>query len=107
MSKKVLGKPVPLSRHMRSIVHVIKVMEDAMHVVVAVLLATLGGGLIIYTLRHIAAALIGPRNLPAIVSTIVPADLNEILLLFNEILLLFIVAELLNAVAIAVEHGGP
>ncbi|MCA1708272.1 MAG: hypothetical protein LC808_35345 [Actinobacteria bacterium] len=64
-------------RHVACIVRAFKVVEDAIHVVVAVLLTALGVALIIYTLRHIAVILAGPHNVPVIV----PAVLNEILLL--------------------------
>jgi phosphate starvation-inducible membrane PsiE len=113
MSQRVSGEPVPLSWTLSSLVTLIKFLEDAIHAVVAVLLATLGVGLIIYTLRHIIAdvvIVVGPHSLPGIAPgakpDVKPDVLNEILSLFNEILLLFIVAELLNAVAIAIEHGG-
>jgi uncharacterized membrane protein (DUF373 family) len=69
--------------------------EDAIHLVVAVLLTALGVALIIYTLRQIAVFLAGPYDVPAIV-----------LAVLNETLLLFIVAELLHTVAIALKHGG-
>jgi uncharacterized membrane protein (DUF373 family) len=87
--------PVPPSRHVALIVRAIKVVEDAIHVFVAVLLTALGVALIIYTLSQIAVVLTGPYDVPAIV-----------LAVLNETLLLFILAELLHTVAIAIKHGG-
>ncbi|MHC8507614.1 phosphate-starvation-inducible PsiE family protein (plasmid) [Pseudonocardia artemisiae] len=63
--------------------------------VVAILLTTLGLALIIDTARQIAVILAGPYNLPGIV-----------LAVLDETLLLFIIAELLHTVAIALRHGG-
>jgi uncharacterized membrane protein (DUF373 family) len=76
-------------------VHAIEVTEDVIHVVVAVLLAVLALALIVDTVRHIAIVLAGPYNLPVIV-----------LAVLEETLLLFIVAELLHTVAIALHHRG-
>ena len=95
MSQRAPGSPARPSRHVARIVRAIRVVEDAIHVVVAVLLTALGIALIIYTLRQIAVVLTGPYNLTAIV-----------LAVLNETLLLFIVAELLHTVAIAIKHGG-
>jgi uncharacterized membrane protein (DUF373 family) len=61
---------------------------------VAVLLTALAIALIIYTMRQIASVLAGPYNMAAIVVTVL-----------NETLLLFIVAELLHTVTIAIKHG--
>ena len=86
--------PVRPSRHAARAVRLIRVVEDAIHVVVAVLLTALAIALIIYTMRQTAFVLAGPYNMAAIVLTIL-----------NETLLLFIVAELLHTVAIAIKHG--
>jgi branched-subunit amino acid transport protein len=77
------------------IVGVIDVVGDAIHVVIAILLAVLGLGLIIDTVRHIALVLVGPYSLPEIVLAVL--DLT---------LLLFIVAELLHTSAIALRRRG-
>jgi hypothetical protein len=69
--------------------------EDTIHVIVAVLLMALGLVLIIDTVRHIVIVVSGPYNLPVIVLTVL-----------EEALLLFIVAELLHTVAIALRHRG-
>ncbi|MDT7597172.1 MAG: hypothetical protein QOJ06_2718 [Pseudonocardiales bacterium] len=63
--------------------------------VVAVLLTALGVALIVYTVRQIALVLAGHYDVPA-----------TVLAVLNETLLLFIVAELLHTVAIAIKHGG-
>ncbi|WP_214367647.1 phosphate-starvation-inducible PsiE family protein [Pseudonocardia sp. H11422] len=76
-------------------VRAIEVTENAIHAVVAILLTALGVALIIDTVRQIAVILAGPYNLPAIV-----------LAVLDEALLLFIIAELLHTVAIALRHGG-
>ncbi|MEK6439942.1 phosphate-starvation-inducible PsiE family protein [Pseudonocardia sp. T1-2H] len=76
-------------------VHAIEVAEDVIHVVVAVLLAGLALALIVDTVRHTVIVLAGPYNLPVIV-----------LAVLEETLLLFIVAELLHTVAIALRHRG-
>jgi uncharacterized membrane protein (DUF373 family) len=73
----------------------IRVTEDVVHAVVAILLAVLGVVLVVDTVRYIAVVLTGPYNLPEIVLTVL-----------EQTLLLFIVAELLHTVAIAVEHRG-
>jgi uncharacterized membrane protein (DUF373 family) len=83
------------SRHLARIVRAIKIVEDAIHVVVAVLLTALGVALIVYTVRQIALVLAGHYDVPA-----------TVLAVLNETLLLFIVAELLHTVAIAIKHGG-
>jgi phosphate starvation-inducible membrane PsiE len=95
MSQRPPGIPVRPGRHMARIVRAIRVVEDALHVVIAVLLTALGVGLIIYTMRQTAVVLTGPYDLAAIV-----------LAVLNETLLLFIVAELLHTVAIGIKHGG-
>ncbi|GAA1254159.1 hypothetical protein GCM10009609_16890 [Pseudonocardia aurantiaca] len=73
----------------------VRATEDVVHVVVAILLAVLGVVLVVDTVRYIAVVLAGPYNLPEIVLTVL-----------EQTLLLFIVAELLHTVAIAVEHRG-
>jgi uncharacterized membrane protein (DUF373 family) len=73
----------------------VRAAEDAIHVVVAILLVILGLVLVIDTVRHIAVVLTGPDDLPMIV-----------LAILEQTLLLFIVAELLHTVAIAAEHRG-
>jgi uncharacterized membrane protein (DUF373 family) len=73
----------------------IRATEDVVHAVVAILLAVLGVVLVVDTVRYIAVVLSGPYNLPEIVLTVL-----------EQTLLLFIVAELLHTVAIAVEHRG-
>ena len=88
------GLPARPSRNIARIVRAIKVVEDGIHVVVAALLTALGIVLIIYAARQIAVVLAGPYDIPAIV-----------LAVLNESLLLFIVAELLHTVAIAIKHG--
>jgi phosphate starvation-inducible membrane PsiE len=95
MSQRASSMPVHPSRQVARIVRAIRVVEDAIHVVVAVLLTALGVALIVYTLRQIAVVFTGPHDLGAIV-----------LAVLNETLLLFIVAELLHTVAIAIKHGG-
>ncbi|MHA6795574.1 phosphate-starvation-inducible PsiE family protein [Pseudonocardia bannensis] len=72
---------------------VIEIAEDTIHVVVAALLAVLAIVLIIDTVRQIATVLAGPSHAPAILVAIL-----------DETLLLFIVAELLHTVAIALLH---
>jgi hypothetical protein len=86
--------PAHPRRHLAHIVRAIKVAEDAIHVVVAVLLTALGVALIVYTMRQIAVVLTGHYDMPA-----------TMLAILNETLLLFIVAELLHTVAIAIKHG--
>ncbi|NMH97064.1 hypothetical protein HF526_06990 [Pseudonocardia sp. K10HN5] len=76
-------------------VRAIEVAEDTIHVVVAILLTGLGLVLITDTVRHIAIVLAGGYDLPVIV-----------LAVLDETLLLFIVAELLHTVAIAIRHRG-
>jgi phosphate starvation-inducible membrane PsiE len=83
------------SRHIGRIVRAVKIVEDAIHVVVAVLLTALGVALIVYTVRQVALVLAGHYDVPA-----------TVLAILNETLLLFIVAELLHTVAIAIKHGG-
>lgn len=83
------------SRHLARIVRAVKIVEDAIHVVVAVLLTALGVALIVYTVRQVAFVLAGHYDVPA-----------TVLAVLNETLLLFIVAELLHTVAIAIKHGG-
>ena len=83
------------SRHIARIVRAVKIVEDAIHVVVAVLLTALGVVLIVYTVRQVALVLAGHYDVPA-----------TVLAILNETLLLFIVAELLHTVAIAIKHGG-
>ncbi|MGH4027196.1 MAG: phosphate-starvation-inducible PsiE family protein [Pseudonocardiaceae bacterium] len=73
----------------------IELAEDTIHVVVAILLGVLGVALIADTMRQIVIVLSGPHNLPVIV-----------LAVLDEALLLFIVAELLHTVAIALRHRG-
>lgn len=86
------GQPEgPLARVLRAI----ELAEDTIHVVVAILLAVLGIALIVDTMRQVAIIVSGPYNLPLIV-----------LAVLDEALLLFIVAELLHTVAIAVRHRG-
>jgi uncharacterized membrane protein (DUF373 family) len=87
--------PARPSRHLARIVRAIKIVEDAIHVVVAVLLTALGVALIVYTVRQVALVLAGHYDVPA-----------TVLAVLNETLLLFIVAELLHTVAIAIKHGG-
>jgi uncharacterized membrane protein (DUF373 family) len=69
--------------------------EDGIHLVVAVLLAALALALIADTVRQIVVILSGPHH----VVGLIPAILDETLLLF-------IVAELLHTVAVAIRHGG-
>jgi uncharacterized membrane protein (DUF373 family) len=95
MSQRTSGLPVRPGRHLARIVRATTFVEDTIHVVVAVLLTALGVALIIHTMRQLAVVLASPYNLPAIV-----------LAVLNEALLLFIVAELLHTVAIAIKHGG-
>jgi phosphate starvation-inducible membrane PsiE len=87
--------PARTSRHIARIVRAIKIAEDAIHVVVAVLLTALGVALIAYTVRQVVLVLTGPLDVPV-----------TVLAVLNETLLLFIVAELLHTVAIAIKHGG-
>jgi len=77
------------------ILRALEIGEDTIHVIVAVLLMALGLVLIIDTVRHIVIVVSGPYNLPVIVLTVL-----------EEALLLFIVAELLHTVAIALRHRG-
>jgi uncharacterized membrane protein (DUF373 family) len=75
----------------------VRATEEAVHVVVALLLALLCVVLVVDTVRHVAEVLTGPPE----------PDLTMIVLaLLEQTLLLFIVAELLHTVAIAVEHHG-
>jgi uncharacterized membrane protein (DUF373 family) len=87
--------PVRTDGFMGRAVRTIEQAEDVIHAVVAVLLAVLGLALIVDTVRHIATVLAGPYNLPLIVLGVL-----------EETLLLFIVAELLHTVAIALRHRG-
>jgi phosphate starvation-inducible membrane PsiE len=95
MSPSTSDMPARTSRHIARIVRAIKIAEDAIHVVVAVLLTALGVALIAYTVRQVVLVLTGPFDVPA-----------TVLAVLNETLLLFIVAELLHTVAIAIKHGG-
>jgi uncharacterized membrane protein (DUF373 family) len=87
--------PVHIGPVMARVVRAIEATEDVIHVVVGILLTVLGIVLVVDTVRHIAVVLAGPYNLPVVV-----------LAILEETLLLFIVAELLHTVAIAVEHRG-
>jgi uncharacterized membrane protein (DUF373 family) len=89
------GAPAPVGGLFARAVRVIEITEDLVHLVVWVLLVVIGVLLVVDTARHIAEALAGAPNLQEIVIGIL-----------EETLLLFIVAELLHTVAIAVEHRG-
>ena len=89
------GAPVPVGGVFARAVRVVEITEDLVHLVVWVLLVVIGVLLVLDTARHIAEALAGAPNLQEIVIGIL-----------EETLLLFIVAELLHTVAIAVEHRG-
>jgi uncharacterized membrane protein (DUF373 family) len=88
------GKPAPTGLLARA-VRVIEFTEDVVHVMVWVLLVVIGLLLVFDTARHISAVLTDGHDLQATVIAIL-----------EETLLLFIVAELLHTVAIAVEHRG-
>jgi hypothetical protein len=77
------------------VVRAIELTEDVVHLMVWVLLAAIGVLLVLDTARHVANAFTGAPTLPEVVIAIL-----------EETLLLFIVAELLHTVAIAVEHRG-
>jgi hypothetical protein len=51
---------------------VIDVIEDAVHVVIAILLAVLGVGLITDTVRRIALVLVGTYSMPAVLAVLDP-----------------------------------
>jgi uncharacterized membrane protein (DUF373 family) len=87
--------PSPARGLVARVVRGIEITEDIVHVVVGILLTVLAIVLIVDTARYIAVVLAGPYDLPVIV-----------LAILEEALLLFIVAELLHTVAIAVEHRG-
>lgn len=86
---------VPRGGLLARIVGVLGVVEDLLHVVIAILLTMLGLVLITDTVRHIALVLAGPYNLPEVVLAVLGLTL-----------LLFIVAELLHTVTIALRHRG-
>jgi phosphate starvation-inducible membrane PsiE len=76
------------------VVRAIETTEDVIHVVVGILLAVLGIVLVFDTVRKVATVLNAP-------------DLQVVVLaILEQTLLLFIVAELLHTVAIAVSHRG-
>lgn len=78
------------------IVRAIEIGEDSIHVMVSIMLLVLGLVLTIDTVRHIVVILSRP-----------PFDLPVVALgVLDETLLLFIVAELLHTVAIALRHRG-
>jgi uncharacterized membrane protein (DUF373 family) len=77
------------------VVRAVETTEDVIHIVVGILLAMLGVVLVVDTVRNVATVLTGPENLQGVV-----------LAILEQTLLLFIVAELLHTVAIAVEHRG-
>jgi uncharacterized membrane protein (DUF373 family) len=85
------GKRSPLAHVLRAI----EFGENTLHIVVSILLGALGVALVADTVRHVVVVLAGPYNLPAIVLGVL-----------EEALLLFIVAELLHTVAIALRHRG-
>jgi uncharacterized membrane protein (DUF373 family) len=76
-------------------VHATEVIEDTIHGLVVLLLAVLALVLIVDTVRHVAAVVTTSTNL-----------LGFVLQILEEALLLFIVAELLHTVAIALRHHG-
>jgi uncharacterized membrane protein (DUF373 family) len=88
------GTPVPPGMMARA-VRAIEFTEDVVHVMVWGLLVVIGLLLLLDTGRHVIAVLTDGRDLQATVISIL-----------EETLLLFIVAELLHTVAIAVEHRG-
>jgi uncharacterized membrane protein (DUF373 family) len=91
-----LGRDTPLRPGLLvRTVRAIEFTEDLIHVMVWVLLVVIGLLLVVDTGRHITAALTDGHDLQATVIAIL-----------EETLLLFIVAELLHTVAIAVEHRG-
>nr|WP_239028236.1 phosphate-starvation-inducible PsiE family protein [Pseudonocardia acidicola] len=77
------------------IAHAVEIAEDALHVIAAVLLVVVALVLVADTAREIAFVLAGHHNGPAL-----------LLAVLDETLLLFIVAELLHTVAIALRHRG-
>jgi uncharacterized membrane protein (DUF373 family) len=80
----------------RRVVRAIEVGEDGIHAIVAVLLGALGVVLAADTMRRVVVLMImWTGDLPAIVVGVL-----------DETLLLFIVAELLHTVAIALRHRG-
>jgi uncharacterized membrane protein (DUF373 family) len=83
--------PGPVARVTRAIEFV----EDTIHVLVAALLVVVALVLLFDTVRDIASVVAGPYNGPAV-----------LLAVLEETLLLFIVAELLHTVAIALRHRG-
>jgi uncharacterized membrane protein (DUF373 family) len=88
------GSPVQVGRLVRGVVRGIVAAEDLVHLVVAALLIVLGIVLVSDAVRQFAQVLDGRQDLPVVV-----------LAILEETLLLFIVAELLHTVAIALEHG--
>ena len=74
---------------------VVRVVEDAVHAVVAILLAALCVALVIETVHYFAVVLRAGDGMTELV-----------LRVLEQTLLLFILAELLHTVAIAVEHRG-
>jgi uncharacterized membrane protein (DUF373 family) len=77
------------------IVRAIEIGEDSIHAIVSVLLLVLGVALVVDTVHHTVVILAGAYNLPVIVLGVL-----------DETLLLFIIAELLHTVAIALRHRG-
>jgi uncharacterized membrane protein (DUF373 family) len=77
------------------VVRAVRIAEDGIHLVVAVLLVALALGLIVDTVRQVTVILSGSHQVLGIVPVIL-----------DETLLLFIVTELLHTVAVAVRHGG-
>jgi uncharacterized membrane protein (DUF373 family) len=89
------GRPGRPGRLVRWLARAITVTEDCIHLVVAVLLAALALALIADTVRQIVVILSGPYRVLGLIPPIL-----------DETLLLFIVAELLHTVAVAIRHGG-
>jgi uncharacterized membrane protein (DUF373 family) len=80
---------------LRRIVRAIEVGEDGIHAIVAVLLGALGVVLVADTMRRVVVLMMWSDDPPAGVVGVL-----------DETLLLFIVAELLHTVAIALRHRG-
>jgi uncharacterized membrane protein (DUF373 family) len=73
----------------------IEVTEDVVHMIVALLLLALGITMVVDAARQIVAIVSGPVDLQTAVTAVL-----------DETLLLFIIAELLHTVAIAIHHHG-
>lgn len=87
--------PVPPDKFTRRVLRVFQVAEDAIHVVVALLLVGLAGALLVNAVKDVVLTLQGDH-----------VELPVVLNVLDKALVLFIVAELLHTVRITIQHGG-